>query len=353
MDRSNSPLGCQTSPCSSHTFASPEIMSLEPVATEENTQRDNQESISYQSKTPLRHRCKRKSSLGRKTPAAKRAEYSRKEETPEKTCERLNKAADFIKHERKNQTEEEREERLSKDAEYKAHIRDNERQNKADMEQHKIQFPPIINEDIERRCLADYIEATSNFSLRMSACGICAERCHDFEMIDIWSIPNRELIKQESFEDTIFDEYKVKDLLLHKLGVNEDQTVNCCHKCLSSLNKGKLPPLSLANNFQIGKTPPELSGLTLPEKILISVYRPKMYVTTFRGIAGPGTEQRGLKGNTITFPQDVVKVAHILPSNMNTLADSYLSLRKVLRAKLFCKHQRSENSEIFISATFL
>ena len=70
------------------------------------------------------------------------------------------------------------------------------------------------------------------------------------------------------------------------------------------------------------KTPPELSGLTLPEKILISVYQPKMYVTTFRGKAGPGTEQRGLKGNTITFPQDVVKVAHILPSNMNTLADN-------------------------------
>ena len=155
-------------------------------------------------------------------PAAKRAEHSRKAETPEKSCERLSKTGDFIKHVRKNKTEEEREERLSKDAEYKAHIRtnqteeereerlrkdaeckahirDNERQNKADMEQHEIQFPPIINEDIERRCLADYIEATSNFSLRMSVCGICAKRCHDFEMIDIWSIPNRELINDNSY----------------------------------------------------------------------------------------------------------------------------------------------------------
>ena len=58
--------------------------------------------------------------------AAKRAEHSRKAETPAKTCERLSKTGDFIKHVRKNQTEEEREERLSKDAEYKAHIRTNQ-----------------------------------------------------------------------------------------------------------------------------------------------------------------------------------------------------------------------------------
>ena len=42
---------------------------------------------------------------------------------------------------------------------------------------------------------------------------------------------------------------------------------------------------------------------------------------TFRSIAGPGTGQRGLKGNTITFPQDVVGVSKKLPPKMELLSD--------------------------------
>ena len=46
-----------------------------------------------------------------------------------------------------------------------------------------------------------------------------------------------------------------------------------------------------------------------------------MYITTFRSIAGPGASQRSPKGNTITFPQDIVKIAKILPAESNILAD--------------------------------
>ena len=108
-------------------------------------------------------------------------------------------------------------------------------------------------------------------------------------------------------------EYEIQDLLLHIDGVDGNQ-VNCCKKCLSRLSRGKLPSLSIANNMQIGQAPPVLSCLTLPESLLISIYRPKIFVTTFRSFAGPQTGQRGIKGNTITFPQDVVSISKKLPS---------------------------------------
>lgn len=69
------------------------------------------------------------------------------------------------------------------------------------------------------------------------------------------------------------------------------------------------------------QTPPVLSNLTLSEKLLISVYRPKMYVTTLRPFAGPGSAQNALKGNTITFPQDIVKIAKRLPASTDILVD--------------------------------
>ena len=87
------------------------------------------------------------------------------------------------------------------------------------------------------------------------------------------------------------------------------------------LENDRLPPLSIANNFQIGKTPPELTGLTLPEKFLISLYRPKMHMIKLLPSAGPESRQSGLIGNTITFPQDIVKIAASLPANTDIFAD--------------------------------
>ena len=46
-----------------------------------------------------------------------------------------------------------------------------------------------------------------------------------------------------------------------------------------------------------------------------------MYVVTLTGTCGPQSQQKGLKGNTITFPQDVVKIATKLPANPDILVD--------------------------------
>ena len=158
-------------------------------------------------------------------------------------------------------------------------------------------------------------------------CGICGESVlrrdidENKNIIPNYEIPNRNLLLVENQENQEFlPEYKFDDILLSPGGV-DGELVTCCKTCLSSLKNANLPKFSIANDFQIGKTPPELTDLTLSEKLLISKCRPKMYVVKLRSTCGPQAQQRGLKGNTITFPQDVVKIAATLPANPEILVD--------------------------------
>ena len=185
-------------------------------------------------------------------------------------------------------------------------------------------FPPDITDEIEHDCLKHFIRATSYDSLKTWECGICGKAMlnRDYKNeLDRDAFDGRELLLKDNQENQDFiDDYVLDDLILSEGGVN-GQTIYCCKTCKNSLKNGKLPKFSIANDFQIGKTPPELTDLTLSEKLLISKYRPKMYVVKLRSTYGPHAQQRGLKGNTITFPQDTVKIAANLPEDPKILAD--------------------------------
>ena len=180
----------------------------------------------------------------------------------------------------------------------------------------EIPFPPKFLDDneVEKTCLRNFIKATCRESIATVECGICGESVmkRDIDgnknIILNSEIPGRNLLLLENQDnpDDFLEEYKHDDILLSEGGVN-GALVTCCNTCLSSLKNEKLPKFSIANDFQIGKTPPELADLTLSEKLLISKCRPKMYVVKLRSSCGPEAQQRGLKGNTITFPQDTLK----------------------------------------------
>ena len=209
-----------------------------------------------------------------------------------------------------------------------------QRSTRKDQEEERIRnlpFPPKITNEDEKRCIENFCEATSPEAMKTRECGICgiAVKAGEFTEIEMTDIPHKELLSKDNQENQdclpeyLFDidiDNLPSQLLLSPGGVDENQNVVCCKTCFSSLKKEKLPKFSVANNFQIGKTPPELTGLTLAEKLLISKCRPKMYVLKLRTSCG-GEAQRGLKGNTITFPQDVVKIAAKLPANPDILAD--------------------------------
>ena len=192
-----------------------------------------------------------------------------------------------------------------------------------------LPFPPKITDGIEKQCIDDFIDVTSPRSMESVECGICAQAVlkKDINIENntflIHELPSRELLLLENQEnpDDYLDEYLFEDVLLSPGGVNDDQSVLCCQTCLSSLKRERLPKFSVANDFQIGKTPDELKDLTLPEKLLISKFRPKMYVVKLKSIAGPHTSQNGLKGNTITFPQNIPEMASSLPANPEILVD--------------------------------
>ncbi len=185
-------------------------------------------------------------------------------------------------------------------------------------------WPPNISEEIKKLCIDEFKSMTSNNALHIEICGICGVESNDTKVLDFEEIPNKYHLEQAHYPEVI-DEYKVFGHILDEAGV-EDSNVTCCKQCLNSLEADKLPSLSVANGMDFGKCPPELENLTIVEKMLIGAYRTSMCVVKFKEIAGKGTEQRGLKGNCITFPQDIESIttslkAKSLPHDVDDLPE--------------------------------
>ena len=68
-------------------------------------------------------------------------------------------------------------------------------------------------------------------------------------------------------------------VLQHLLERNE-AGVGCwmCFECIRPLERRTLPKLSLANNLWLGETPSVLTGLTIPEQLLIARHYPRCYI---------------------------------------------------------------------------
>ena len=137
------------------------------------------------------------------------------------------------------------------------------------------------------------MQATSNESLYFVECGVYSQLVKDFQRFDMQDILGRELISQEASDDIVLFEYQHDDLVLSSDGTDEKKLVACCKICLHHVRNGKCcqVSLSIANNFQFGSIPPALVNSTLPEKLLISVYRLRRYVTTLCSFAGSKTAQ--------------------------------------------------------------
>ena len=96
-----------------------------------------------------------------------------------------------------------------------------------------------------------------------------------------------------------------------------------CFKCYESLSNGLIPKFSPANNIWLGITPPELHVLTIPEEKLISLYRHNSCIIKLQSpFHSTTTAQTALKGNCITFLQDVSSIATSLPLALDDLSET-------------------------------
>jgi hypothetical protein len=154
-------------------------------------------------------------------------------------------------------------------------------------------------------------------------------------------------LDQPNFDSSSF--YFQNDIILYKNGLFEANRVKMCivcQKCRTSLSKEKIPKFSVANNMWLGDIPKELQGLTIPEEKLISLYRHNSCIIKLQSpFHSTTTAQTALKGNCITFLQNVPNIVNSLPFTLTDLCDTLkvifigprppdrLHLRKVLTVR--------------------
>ena len=116
------------------------------------------------------------------------------------------------------------------------------------------------------------------------------------------------------------------DVILYKAGLFEKNRVNMCRlcqKCHAALVKKSIPKFAIANHMWVGDIPAELQALTIPEQKLISLYRHNSCIIKLHSpFHSATTAQTALKGNCITFLQNVPNIVDSLPLSLDELCDT-------------------------------
>ena len=137
----------------------------------------------------------------------------------------------------------------------------------------------LPNAEEERLCYESFYERTSNEALILKTCPVCAREKLAKDGEDTMLLSEEsvlEVLTSTSSNDRTRGEVMV---LQHLLERNE-AGVGCwmCFECIRPLERRTLPKLSLANNLWIGETPSVLTGLTIPEQLLIARHYPRCYI---------------------------------------------------------------------------
>ena len=306
----------------------------------------------------------------------KRKKIRKQQETPEETLKRLDEEKERKKIKKQQETSEEKLSRLRNDRERRNKMRNEETPEQKEAkgkttqeveEQNDInasssswtglgRYPSIDNwpnlvedDDIRRHCFEEALKMMSGNILNEVVCAVCGELVKNAEVniITLEELPNGRLLNCENVPE---NSYTIIDgMVFESKGIlqsnSSSSNIQVCKCCLNILKSGKLPPRAIANDLCVGKVPKELEDLTLPEQLLISVHRVKIYIFKLQA-AGPATSrQSAMKGNCIAFPQDVVRICKELPPPRSELADlvkvvfvgktmpSTFQLKKVLKVR--------------------
>ena len=114
--------------------------------------------------------------------------------------------------------------------------------------------------------------------------------------------------------------------ILYKKGLFKQNRIDMCtlcQKCHDALSKEHIPRFSAGNNIWLGDISAELQGLTIPEEKLISLYRHNSCIIKLHSpFHSATTAQAALKGNCITFLQNVPNIVNSLPLKLDDLCDT-------------------------------
>jgi hypothetical protein len=204
----------------------------------------------------------------------------------------------------------------------------------------------LPNEEEVKRCYESFIKATSNDSLAIMICAVCAQetnikgggyrRLDDFPKIKDILVPRTPNEKHQLWNG----------MLLHIPSLRTYKDANegwICTPCKTALLLDRLPKYALANDLWIGDVPYELAILTIPEQLLIARHYPRCYVFKLFpkgvGVADPDALQRGLVGNVSLYEHNTEAIAEMLigqlmPQNCAVLASvlaiTFIGTKKLL-----------------------
>ena len=119
-----------------------------------------------------------------------------------------------------------------------------------------------------------------------------------------------------------FTDGPLANLMINPSGITPESTDNdlslqLCVRCDSSLQKGKLLRLAVANLNVLGSVPPKMKNMTMVEEMLVACCRAKCCIVKLQdhrtNISLPSS-QRGIKGNIIVYPQRIGELTNVLPA---------------------------------------
>ena len=193
------------------------------------------------------------------------------------------------------------------------------------------QWPSAIPQSLKDQLIDNFREETSSDHLQAYVCASCSESDFNFNKIEIEkSELDLSVLQVPSGHQSVMESMVHLDVTLKSQGIlidsrgvvtSESSTLlTLCKECHSHLRRGKIPPLSMANDMVIGDVPNELCNLTIVEEAMIARCRSKCWVLQLKAenqdISIPNT-QRGLKGHVIIYPQRPEQLLSVLPPTVD------------------------------------
>ncbi|CAF4684330.1 unnamed protein product [Rotaria sp. Silwood2] len=274
-----------------------------------------------------------------------RSRSSRMNETEEQRQIRLEKERERSRSSRMNESEKQREICLEKKKEQtqSTHTNELEEQRQIRLEQQKKRsqanrtqkklekqnnenistgqkfthsnWPGPISRDLKETRLQQFLEQMSMSKLAEATCAVCNIRtpAKDAKKIPISKIPNIDLLKASEELKTL-----IKNSTENTATLSDDNNTHT-----TSHTEKQIPKFSVANNMWLGDIPTVLQGLTIPEEKLISLYRHNSCIIKLQSpFHSTTTAQTALKGNCITFLQNVPNIVNSLPLTLADLCDT-------------------------------
>lgn len=179
-------------------------------------------------------------------------------------------------------------------------------------------------EIVKQQALARFIDRTNNHNTRQATCLSCAQEdfAHDMNFIFLDEIPNSYLLTPIFRHPA---QNLLSGMLLYEPGVMlcEDRLGGAmCPNCLDDLRAKNIPSFSLVNGLWIGAVPDELGILNLPERLLIGLYFPAVYIIKLyprrKGANNwdANALNSGVRGNVSTYQLNTLDITAMIEGNL-------------------------------------